>query len=309
MLAGVAVRAEMVLEIQTDSDRLTISRDGQELLAYQVLPMQNPAGGDPFKGSNFIHPLKTPSGFTVTDCQPADHLHHFGVWWPWKYITVDGRKIVCWELQQGEGLVQGRKTTVHDAGPDFASFSSASDYIDRTAPGGPLVVLHEKADIRVSGFTQAPASGYFLDITITHRCATEHPVEVEQYRYSGFGFRASKHWNKDTSTILTSADKERMEANFTRAEWVRFQGRVPDGGTAGVLMMGHPDNHDHPELLRTWDKQNNGAIFANFDPVQEAPWTFEPGKEYTRRYRMFVYDGALEKEQAEHLWKAYKNEK
>ena len=75
---------------------------------------------------------------------------------------------------------------LHHAGPDFASFSSESDYIDRTAPDGPLVVLHEKADVRVSGFTESPASGYFLDIAITHRCATEHPVEIVKYRYSGF---------------------------------------------------------------------------------------------------------------------------
>ncbi|MCK4563770.1 MAG: PmoA family protein [Verrucomicrobia bacterium] len=305
LLAHIAVQAGTALEIQNDGKRLTIGHDGQELLGYQVLPMQNPKGGDAFKGSNFIHPLRTPSGFAVTDLQPKDHLHHFGVWWPWKYIEVDGRKIVCWELQKGKGLIQGRQATVLDNG-----FVSESDYIDRTAPGGPLVVLNEETSVRITGFKKSAANGYYLDIEITHRCATEHPVEVSPYRYSGFGYRGAASWNKDTSTILTSEGKDRSTANFTRADWTRIQGATPDGGTAGVLLMGHPDNRDHPEMLRTWDKQqHNGAIFVNLNPVQEKPWKFEPGKKYTRRYRMFVYDGKISKEQAKRLWKEYENEK
>ena len=69
-------------------------------------------------------------------------------------------------------------------------------------------------------------------------------------------------------------------------------------------MMAHKDNRDAPELLRTWDsKQHNGAVFINFNPVQKKSWTFEPGKEYTRRYKLFVYDGTVTKEQCEELWK------
>ena len=309
LVCGVAC-AEKELEIQMDKGRLTVGRAGRELLGYQVLPMQNPTGGDGFKASNFIHPLRTPAGFTVTAFQPEDHLHHFGLWWPWKYILVDGRKILCWELQQGEGIIQGRRIVAQEAGTGFASFTSESEYVDRTAPGGPLVVLHEKSEMRIFGFTQSPANGYFLDIKIIHRCATEHPVEIVKYSYSGLGYRGVESWNKDNSTLLTSAGKARAGANFTRAEWVRVQGAVPDGGTAGLLLLGHPGNREHPESLRTWDEQfYNGAIFANFNPVQEKPWKFEPGDEYTRRYRLFVYDGELGEEEAVSLYGEYAHEK
>ena len=37
-----------------------------KLMKYQDAPLENPKGGEKFKVSNFIHPLKTPSGFTVT---------------------------------------------------------------------------------------------------------------------------------------------------------------------------------------------------------------------------------------------------
>lgn len=283
---------------------LFLSNDGKELLGYRFQPLENPVGGDKFAGSNFIHPLKTPAGFCVTDLQPADHLHHFGLWWPWKKIKVDGREIITWELQKGEGLIQTQKAV-----PTESGFVAESDYIDRTAPGGALVVLKETANVDRTDFKTDKANGYYLDVEIIHRCATDHPVEVVKYRYSGFSIRATPEWNKDNSSILTSEGKGRYEANFTRATWVKAEGKVPTTGKAGFLMMGHPTNHAHPELLRTWDKQHNGAVFANFNPVQEASWHFEPGRDYARRYRFFVYDGELNKEQADRLWKEYSNEK
>lgn len=280
-----------------------ISIAGRDLVGYQLRPMLAPKGGDRFKGSNFIHPLKTPSGFTVTALQPADHLHHFGLWWPWKKIKVDGREIICWELQKGEGLIQCREAAMQQNG-----FVARSDYIDRTAPGGPLVVLKEKATVQTKEFSRDGADGYMLDIELVHRCATEHPIEIVKYRYSGFAIRATADWNRDNSSILTSEGKGRYEANFTRAAWLRAEGRSTGAGTAGILMMSHLSNHSHPEHLRTWDKQHNGAVFVNFNPVQKASWQFQPGRDYVRRYRVFVYDGTVTAEQAGQLWDAYTQE-
>lgn len=302
--ALLVVECTAQVTVQNQGGVLTVSKEGAALVSYQFQPLENPKGGEKFRGSDFIHPLRTPSGFCVTDLQPADHLHHFGLWWPWKKIKVDGREIITWELQQGEGLIQARRAT-----PTTTGFVAESDYIDRTAPGGPLVVLKETAKVEMADFKTETADGYYLDFEIIHRCATEYPVEVVKYRYSGFSIRASKHWNKDNSTILTSEGKDRYGANFTRATWVLAEGKVPKGGTAGFLLMGHPANFSHPELLRTWDKQQNGAVFVNFNPVQEASWNFEPGGDYVRRYRVFVYDGELSKKQADGLWKEYCNEK
>ncbi len=305
-LAGTlsAEEADWKVSGELDEGTLFLYADGNELLGYRYQPLENPAGGEKFKGSNFIHPLKTPSGFCVTDFQPDDHLHHFGLWWPWKKIKVDGREIITWELQKGEGLIRAGSATVTETG-----FIAESDYVDRTAPDGPLVVLKETAKLDVAGFNAGSANGYSLDIEISHCCATEHPVEVVKYRYSGFSIRASSQWNKDNSTILTSEGKGRSEANFTRSAWLKTEGVTREERSAGVLLMGHPLNHAHPELLRTWDKQHNGAVFANFNPVQEASWKFEPGNDYVRRYRVFVYDGELSKKQADRLWEKYNDEK
>lgn len=48
-----------------------------------------------------------------------------------------------------------------------------------------------------------------------------------------------------------------------------------------------------------------GAIFINFNSAQEESWTFLPGRKYTRRYRLFIYDGTVSAKQAETLWNVY----
>jgi hypothetical protein len=284
----------------TGKEQMPLLVGEKELAIYQAAPLSEPKGGDKFKGSNFIHPLKTPSGFVVTDSQPKDHLHHFGLWWPWKFIEVEGRKILCWELQNGDGMVEAQEASALDQG-----LMARSLYIDRKAPDGPTPRLEEKTRLTTSGVMESPASGYYLDMEITMRVVGNKPVTISKYRYSGLGYRATAAWNKESSTVLTSEDKDRSNSNGTRARWVQAQGKTDSDTMAGVLIMGHPANHDHPEKIRTWNEHYNGAIFVNFNPVMEQAWTFEPGKDYTRRYRLFIYDGTVSKEEADALWAEY----
>lgn len=280
---------------------ISISVDGSDLVTYQAAPLAEPLGGEAFKGSNFIHPLKTPGGFTVTDSEPSDHFHHFGLWWPWKYIEHGDRKILCWELQKGEGLVEAREA---EQTPD--GLLTRSVYIDRKAPEGPTVRLNETTRIRASRIFDSPARGYYLDLEITHEVAGDEPVTISKYRYSGFGYRGSALWDKDTSTLLTSEGADRDSSNGKAARWIRVEGTNGEGGTAGVLLMGHPENRSHPERLRTWNsRQHDGAVFVNFNPVMSGAWVFEPGQSYTRKYRLFIYDGSLSAEAAEAIWTNY----
>lgn len=284
------------------AETLNIKVGGQDLITYQAQPMSQPVGGDKFKGSNFIHPLKTPSGFTVTELQPKDHLHHFGVWWPWKHVEVQGRKILFWELQKGDGIIQAQGAQATEGG-----FTSTSVYLDRQAPAGaPSIILKERVNAKASEIVNEPARGYFLDLEIIHQSAVATPIAATPYRYSGFAIRGAAFWRHHNSTLLTDAGKDHGVSNFTRARWVRLQGKTDADGMAGVLLMSHPGNYDYPETLRTWNpKTHDGAFFINFNSVYEKPWVFEPGQTYTRRYRLFVYDGELSAEQANTLHAQY----
>ncbi len=302
VLAALAVASAVCVAAPAGSEEIMrITIDGKELVNYQARPMSNPKGGDRFKGSNFIHPLKTPSGFVVTGTQPSDHLHHFGLWWPWKYVVIDGRKVLCWELQKQDGIIEGQGGQVTESG-----FTSESVYIDRKHPGGPRPLLNETLNVGVSEIVTEPARGYFLDLEIAHEAAGDKPLEILKYRYSGFSIRGTPKWNRDNCSVVTSAGKDYSKSNFTRARWVRVEGATEGDATAGVILMSRPDNHSHPEKLRTWTPDTHkGAVFINFNTVQNASWTFQPGGTYTRHYRLFVYDGKVSAEQAEALWQEY----
>jgi hypothetical protein len=285
----------------SDETLLRVKVNDKELIGYQAKPLLKPKGGSQFNGSNFIHPLKTPSGFVVTEIQPADHLHHFGLWWPWKYLEFEGRKVLCWELQEGDGFVQAQKSSITSEG-----FTATSIYVDRKAPGGPQILINETLNVKISKLVENPVMGYSLDLEIIHELAVDKPITVLKYRYSGFAFRGTSNWNKDNSSVLTSEDKNYDTSNFTRAKWVRVEGSTEEGQTAGVLLMSCSQNHNHPELLRTWNSStHDGLIFVNFNSVQNASWIFEPGKKYTRHFRVFVYDGTLSAEQAKVMWDLY----
>ena len=61
-------------------------------------------------------------------------------------------------------------------------------------------------------------------------------MEVTKYRYSGFSWRGTAAWNKDNSTMRTSAGHHRDNANHQEALWVSVDGKTP-GGMATMLMM------------------------------------------------------------------------
>jgi hypothetical protein len=300
-ITALAVITGLTVHCKANEGTVPFKVDGHDLVSYQATPMTNPKGGDKFFGSNFIHPLKTPSGFVITEIQPDDHLHHFGLWWPWKYIETEGRKVLCWELQNGDGIVQSQGSRETSEG-----FTANSIYVDRKAKDGPETLLNETINVKRSQIMDTPVRGYTLDLEIVHETAVDRPIIVAKYRYSGLTLRGTHRWHRDNSFVLTSEGKDYDASNFTRAKWVQVEGDARAGKTAGILMMSCPNNQDHPELLRTWNKQkHNGAIFINFNTVQAKSWVFEPGKKYTRNFRVFVYDGKLSAEDAEQLWKQY----
>jgi len=304
--AATVSAATAALEIGTDDGTLSVRSGPVALVTYQARPMTGPVGGARFRGSAFLHPLRTPSGFVVTDLQPGDHLHHFGAWWPWKYLAVGGRRVLFWELQRGEGIIVGEGVTASGADETGARFTARNVYLDRTVEGAPLKLLDETVGIRVSPVTNTPARGYTIDLRITHRCAVNEPIQIVKYRYSGFGFRGTAAWSSTNSTLLTSEGRNREDSNGSRGRWVRLQGKAGAETSAGVLLMSDAANHEHPEFLRTWNsKMHAGAFFVNFNPVQREAWTFEPGRDYIRRYRLFVYDGEISAEQAEAQWAAW----
>lgn len=284
--------------------KIEIRRGDSLVLAWQRAALTAPQGGAKYASSAFLHPLRTPSGFECTTIQPADHLHHFGVWWPWKFIEVDGKRYNTWEIQTGEGAHAARSAKQIEV-PGAASAWEFTNETEIRKDGQPLAsVLEEVARVAVSADGDA---ANVVDISLRQR-AKDKPVKIVEYRYSGFSWRGPATWNKDSSRMLTSEGLDRDQANGKPARWVVVSGTSP-GGTASVLIMSAASGiAGQPERLRVWDSTNhNGATFVNFNPVMEKPLLLDDSNPAVshRVYRLVAADRLIDAAEAEKTWLAW----
>jgi hypothetical protein len=297
-------------EVKDDQGRIEIRDNGKLVFGWQSAPIKTPRGGPEFAGSAFIHPLCTPSGFKLTDIQPSDHLHHFGVWWPWKHVSVDGKKFNTWELQKKEGRNVAASATVTSKTGDEVILKLVNQ--SEIKPDGSKyhAVLNEQTTLR---FARLDKDAYVLDLTIRQEPAKGKLVEISQYRYSGFSWRGTPDFKKANSKMHTSGGHNRDTANGQTARWAMVSGDIPSDtpkSKATILIMsGAPKNGGTPERLRVWNsKVGTDAQFINFNPVVKSSQTMDakhPGVS-SRTYRLILADRAIDPAQAERLWQAWR---
>jgi hypothetical protein len=59
--------------------------------------------------------------------------------------------------------------------------------------------------------------------------------------------------------------------------------------------------------MRIWGENMNGRgdMFFNFAPTKDKDWLLEPGKTYTLKYRMVVFNGTFDAAKAESAWQYF----
>ena len=285
--------------------RIEAKRGDNRMLAWQVASLAHPAGGAKFAAASaFLHPLCTPSGFVCTTVQPPDHLHHLGLWWPWKFVEVDGKRYNTWEIQEGQGAHLARTAKQLSGGPDKLEWEFRNETVIKPADSPQLTVILETAKVSLSSQGKDANA---VDVSITQKAAGK-PVTIVNYTYSGFSWRGPASWNKDNSKMTTNDGLGRDEANGKPARWVMVSGPTP-AGSATLLMMSAASNiAGTPERLRVWDaKMGNGTPFVNFNPVmgKALPLDAEHPAASNRKYRVLAVDRTLDATEAEAEWKKW----
>lgn len=299
------------VEVLRDEAAVVIRIGDKPVLQYQIEAPPLPEGVSKlYTRGGFLHPLWSPGGEVLTRIQPPDHYHHVGIWNPWTHTKFQGREIDFWNLNKAEGTVRPVAVTAVEANAVYGGFQALHAHVDLNAPhrSGALVALNETWDVRAWN-ADPDAKVWLVDFESTLNCATDSPLTIEAYRYQGFVFRAIETWNDGNTELLTSAGKNKANANETRARWCDVRGPSANG-KSGILFLTAPVNHNFPEHLRVWPVGANKGkenVFVNFNPAQEKDWVLKPGQTYTMRYRMLVYDGEISAESAERYWQDFAN--
>ena len=293
------------IKIAENEGQLEIYQNERKIIGYQMAIKGVPKGvSENYQRSGYLHPVNTPRGKRLTRIQPEDHYHHYGIWNPWTHTLFEGDTLDFWNLYKKQGTVRFAEMLKKNTGPVFSEFEVLHEHIVLKNDADKLA-LNEIQNIKVFPLNQ---SQYLMDITIQYECATDQPFKIIQYRYGGFGWRTTEEWDNQNSRVLSSEGNTRKNADGSTALWCIVDGKLNDGH-GGALMLSHPENYNHPEPLRVWpeDQYGRGDLFVNFATTKTTDWTFEPGKTYTLKYQLIVYDGKMEVASAEQAWNQFAN--
>ena len=291
------------IKIAENEGQLEIYQNERKIIGYQMAIKGAPKGvSENYQRSGYLHPVNTLRGKRLTRIQPEDHYHHYGIWNPWTHTLFEGDTLDFWNLYKKQGTVRFAEMLKKNTGPVFSEFEVLHEHIVLKNDIDKLA-LNEIQNIKVFPLNQ---SQYLMDITIQYQCATDEPFKIIQYRYGGFGWRTTEEWDNQNSRVLSSEGNTRKNADGSTARWCIVDGKLNDGH-GGALMLSHPENYNHPEPLRVWpeDQYGRGDLFVNFATTKTTDWTFEPGKTYTLKYQLIVYDGKMEVASAEQAWNQF----
>ncbi|MEO9891224.1 PmoA family protein [Aurantibacter sp.] len=297
------------LEVEKKNGNLQLMLKESPVVSYRYEMTYPPEGIDSiFKKSGFIHPILTPKGDTLTRIQPSDHYHHYGLWGPWTHTRIDTTRVDFWNLGEGMGTVLFKEIKDTISGDIFSSFTAAQEHIDFKTQDAPQVALNENLQVQIWDLDRDDR--YMFDYNTSFSSPLENGILFEQYRYGGgIGLRFNERWKADNCTVLTSEGNDRITADGTNAKWCIVTGESSDGkGTNGILFMSHPKNRMHPEPMRIWPIDGNGGrgdMFFEFCPIRHEEWKIEPNKMYDLKYRMVVFEGELNAEEAEFYWQTF----
>jgi len=288
------------MTVEDNSNALILKQNGKNILQYNYAVVEPPEGVDKvFRRSGFIHPAWSPAGNVLTNLSPKDHRHHFGIWNPWTKLEYDGAEYDLWNIGDKKGTVRARNIEATYSGDVVAGYIASLDHCI-FAPAGEKVIINELWKVKAL----KSGDGFLWDFESALHPSTSLPVLLKEYRYAGFGYRATPEWTKENCEMFTSEGKTRQQIDGSTARWIYITGATKTG-RSGLLFLGHPSNYNFPEPLRIWDENANdgrGDAFINFAPTKNKDWELKAGGDYLLRYRVLAYEGEMTAEKANRLW-------
>lgn len=287
------------LDVIVGDTALDLITNGRAVARFQ-LRGELPLGVDEvYRRGGYLHPLYTPRGVAVTNDYPEDHRHHHGIWSAWTRTRFRDRPVDFWNMDDRQGKVDFEKLERTFRGPVFAGFEALLSHV-ASIQNQAVVALRERWTVTTYRRHDSEPSYFVLDIDSTQEAVSD-PLLLEEYVYGGFALRGHTQWDDRTRvTFRTSEGLDRERADASKARWCAISGEV-DGAAVGFALLGHPENFRAPQPVRIHPKDP----YLAFAPVKEGPFSIEPGKPYSSRFRVVSFDGQLDPTLIDRLWQDY----
>lgn len=295
LTAGLATCADEKLTYSVVPDAVALkSAAGTEMLRYQLKP---PAEAKLSVTSGcYFHPLKTPSGVTVTDVAPDDHRHHRGVFLA--FLEMHGRKDAdFWGWGEhapvkDRQIVNTKVSEVTTAGG--AGFQARNEW---RAEGDAIVVEELSAVSRLVTGAQV--------LELDYKLTADADTTLPQWAFSGFSVRLRKDgaaavFDPNGEVKRAAPVHTKPETDWPAAAWYAMALTLDGGVKCGAAVLSHPDN---PVTL--W---HNHAGIRLLNPCVVAPGavTMKAKQPLRLRYTVVTFDGEVPKAMLDELAKGWK---
>ncbi|MFC7309496.1 PmoA family protein [Streptomyces monticola] len=265
------------------NDTLVLHCAGRPVGRYEIRP-ELPVGHAP---RPYLHPVTTLGGIAVTECAPADHLHHLGV--GVAVPDVEGHNF--WG---GRTFVRGRGPTAlanHGAQRHTGfQLSDPDGFVEELrwlAEGREL--LRERRTVAV---TELTTSAWALDFTFALTGPLGRAVSFGSpatngrpgAAYGGFFWRAPKE--PTAPEVFTARSEGEDRVHGTRADWLALASSAWTLVFAGATERTRQD----PWFVRATEYPGVGSSLAPTVRLRLAP-----GETLVRRFVTVVADGRLDR--------------
>lgn len=250
----------------------------------------------------FIYPLNTAGGQPMADLAPADHVHHQGLWWAWKYING----VNFWEYaRRGVARTAGR-LDIEDVRISLDADQSAEVRMQLAYfpdPDGPQAM----EEVQVLRFSAPDADGaYTIDWSVRSLALTDvelgrtplahEPGGKPWGGYAGLAYRASQFIDNMRFLDSEGRDSNPEDGSFgLPARWFAVFGSF-GGERGGIAFFDHPENPRHPTpWFATYQSPTRAGptmTFINAAMLCYAPYPLEAGEELQLNYRVRIFTGA-----------------
>ncbi len=276
---------------------LEVFEEGQPVFFYQRTPKSSDGR---FLCNNYIHPLYSLNGDTLTEEFPADHPYHRGIFCAWHQMFVGGKSV-------GDGwFMSDVKLDVKDVQvvekEEYAQLKISSMW------KSPLFEDEKYFLIEETDITIFPKQENYrvIDFAITLNALVQE-VEIggvdDEKGYGGFCARLS-----DQKLLAFTSPTGEITPQLTQVDagvWMDFSG--PHGQNeeiSGVTILSHPQipNYPAPWILRNLTSMQN-VVYPGRDRV-----TVPMDKPIKLFYRLIVHEGNAQSIDIEKLHSDYEKE-
>jgi hypothetical protein len=241
----------------------------------------------------YIHPILAPDGVgELTENQPGHHLWQHGL-----YVGLnDVNGVGFWKEGYGGSPHDGTFHPQPLAPPVVAGGQAHWNVICewRSPDGTPMLTETQRWSLEDRGETLA------LDLEWGLRAETD--LRFGKHSYGGLFLRMP--WRAETGgDILTSeGSADTDDAEGKRARWVALAMPIPgrDSGVAGIALLDHPSNPEHPA---PWRVDDNFGIAPSRCIAGE--WHLARDESTVSRYRVFVFTGPISRDAVESEWRQF----